>query len=44
VIIEDCCADPEAELHKILADKVLAQFGAVIDSRAAIAAMQSATD
>ncbi len=43
-IIEDCCADPDAELHKLLADRVLAQFGAVIDSRAAIAAMKSAAD
>lgn len=44
VIVEDCCADPEAELHKLLADKVLAQFGVVTDSRAVIAAMKNATD
>ncbi len=44
VIIEDCCADPDGALHKVLADKVLAQFGALIDSRAAIAAMKSAAD
>ncbi len=44
VIIEDCCADPEAELHKVLADKVLAQFGPLVDSRAAIAAMKTAAD
>lgn len=44
VMIEDCCADPDGAMHKLLADKVLAQFGVLIDSRAAIAAMSSAAD
>jgi nicotinamidase-related amidase len=44
VIVEDCCADPVDELHKVLADKVLAQFGVLTDSRAVIAAMKNAAD
>ncbi|HTW86379.1 MAG TPA: cysteine hydrolase [Candidatus Binataceae bacterium] len=44
VFVEDCCADPEGELHKLLADKVLAQFGLVTDSGAVIAAMKNAAD
>jgi len=44
VTIEDCCADPEAELHRLLAEKVLGQFGPIIDSRTAIAAISNASD
>ncbi len=44
VIVEDCCGDPDAELHRLLADKVLAQFGTIADSRAAIAALKGAAD
>ena len=44
VIVEDCCADPDDALHRMLAEKVLAQFGTLVDSRGAIAAIRAAAD
>ncbi|MGH7298119.1 MAG: cysteine hydrolase family protein [Polyangiaceae bacterium] len=39
VIVEDCCADRDAEVHRVLMEKVLARQATVAKAEAAVAAL-----
>jgi nicotinamidase-related amidase len=42
VVVEDCCADRDAEVHRVLMMKVFARQAAVLSSADAIAAIARA--
>jgi nicotinamidase-related amidase len=41
VVVEDCCADRDAEVHRVLLEKVLARQATVVKAEAAVAAMRA---
>lgn len=41
VFLEDCCADSEGELHRVVAEKLLPKYGAVTDAQSFIAALKA---
>jgi nicotinamidase-related amidase len=39
VIVEDCCADRDAEVHRVLLEKVLARQATVVKAEAVVGAL-----
>jgi hypothetical protein len=42
VVVADCCADADDEVHRVLTENVLVQQATVISAREAVAALQTA--
>jgi len=40
VIVADCCADPDAEVHRVLMEKVFPRQAKVVNSAEVIAALR----
>lgn len=40
-VLEDCCASPDPELHRVECEKILPLFGSVVSSRAFIDSLQT---
>jgi hypothetical protein len=42
VVVADCCADPDPEVHRVLIDKVFARSATVTTAEAFVSALPSA--
>jgi nicotinamidase-related amidase len=42
IIVEDCCADRDPEVHRVLTEKVFARQTTVVKAQAALAALATA--